>query len=191
MIDGRFYGSFDAHRFDEVFSSAADFTSQYGASGLPNLLKDSTSLTTIFYLLYGKYAGAYVAYDNVHQFKVQLFSLIYQYGPNWEKNLDIQKKLRALTDEQISQGGKAIYNNAQNPAVAPSTDALEELPYINSQSTTNYKKNPVEGYAHLAALLQDDFTERFLARFATLFISIVAPAQPLLYGVPESFDKED
>lgn len=191
MFDGRFYGSFDAHRFDEVFPSASDFAAEYGSSGLPNMLKDAASLTTIFYLLYGKYAGAYVAYDNINQFKVQLFSLIFQHGPTWEKNLDIQKKLRALTDEQISQGGKAIYNNAQNPAVAPSTDTLEELPYINSQSTTNYKKNPVEGYAHLAALLQDNYTERFLARFAPLFISIVAPARPLLFGVPESFDKEE
>jgi hypothetical protein len=78
-----------------------------------------------------------------------MFSVIFQYGPTWQKRLDIQAKIRGLTDSDILIGSKAIYNTALNPSTAPSTGSLEELTYINSQNTTNYKKSKLEAYAQL------------------------------------------
>ena len=68
------------------------------------------------------------------------------YGPTWEKRLDIQEKLRNISDDELRLGSKAIYNHALNPSTAPSTQALEELSYINDQSTSNYRKSKMDAY---------------------------------------------
>jgi hypothetical protein len=78
-----------------------------------------------------------------------MFSVIFQYGPTWEKKLDIQEKLRDLTEAEILAGAKAIYNHAFNPETTPSTASLEELNYINDQNITNYKKSKLEAYSIL------------------------------------------
>jgi hypothetical protein len=189
VMSDRYFGRYDTKTFADVFPDETTFVSSYAETKMPNLFKDQSTLTTIYYLLYAKYGRAHVATDDPFQFRAQIASIVFQYGPNWEKNIEIQKALRSLTHEQIVQGGKAIYNHAYNPGSEPTTATLEELTTINEQNVTNYKKNPVEGYAHLVALLEDDFTERFLAKFVTLFVVIMAPTSRLLYGVSD--EEED
>lgn len=108
-------------------------------------------------------------------------SIIFMYGPSWEKRLEIQTKIRDLTDEELMRGGKAIYNHSFNPSTAPKTGSLEELDTINEQNTTNYKKSKMEGYSMLMSLLERDVTEEFISLFSKLFIKILAPDYPLLY----------
>lgn len=114
-----------------------------------------------------------------------MFSIIFEYGPTWAKRLEIQDKLRDLTEEELITGGRAIYNHATNPSSLPSTSALEELDYIDNQSTTNYKKSKIEGYSLLIGLLETDVTEQFIRKFRKLFIAIVEPELPLWYAMEE------
>jgi hypothetical protein len=86
-------------------------------------------------------------------------------------------------------GSKAIYNTALNPSVSPSTSSLEELTYINSQNTTNYKRSKLEAYAQLLDLLEVDVTEEFLNKFKKCFKVFVAPEEPTLF-VTEIDDDE-
>ena len=69
-----------------------------------------------------------------------MFSIIYQYGPTWEKRLDIQKSLRGLTEEDIRGGTRQINNHAWNPGTEPSTATLDELTTTNEQTSTKYTK---------------------------------------------------
>ena len=110
-----------------------------------------------------------------------MFSVLFSYGPTWLKRLDIQNKLRALSDEEITKGGKAIYNNALNPDGGPATQSLEELSRINSQSTTNYKKSRMDAYAQLWSLLDVDVTTEFINKFRICFKQFVRPEETLLY----------
>ena len=96
-----------------------------------------------------------------------------------------------LADLQV--GGKAVYNTALNPNIAPTTSALEELPYINQQNTTNYAKSEAEAYGIKMNLLNNDVTESFLGKFRDLFLKIVQPTVPLWYieNINETEENED
>ena len=188
--------------FTQVWDEADEFVDEYKASGL---YKDVSKISddsaeTLFYLLYARYGNNPLANRDVNQFKYKVFSIIFQYGPAWEKELDVQAKIRAISDDpsdvndptkpNIFQGSKAIYNQALNPQTEPSTSSLNELTYINQQNTTNYKKSPLEGYAILLDLLKKDVTNEFLNRFQKCFKVFVSAEKPLLY-VTDIEEEED
>lgn len=175
-----YYGSYRTRTFADIFPSVTDFLTAYNGEQIPAKLSDETA-TTLYYLLYARYGNSHIAYDDENQFRYALLSTIFMYGPAWEKRLEIQDNLRGLTEAELLQGSKAIYNHAYNPSTQPSTGTLEEINYINDQNTTNYKKSKISAYADLLALLETDVTESFIYHFKKLFITIVAPDYPLLY----------
>ena len=132
------------------------------------------ALKTLFYLLYAKYGNNPIANNDPNQFKFKVYSLIFAYGPTWEKKLDIQDKLRALAEADLLAGAKQIYNHAFNPSATPSTETLEELTYINDQNTALHKKSKMEAYSLLWEILHSNATEEFLRQFIKLFSVAVA-----------------
>lgn len=177
---GSLYGTYRQKKFTDVYQSVEDFLADYKDCGIPTTISDN-SAQTLFYLLYGSYGNDIVASSDINRFKYKLFSIIFQYAPNWEKQLEIQNKLRGLTEEDIRLGSRQIYNTAQNPSTEPSTDTTDELQYINNQNVTKNQRGVLEGYATLLSLLRTDVTQEFLNRFRKLFLTIVQPEEPLLY----------
>lgn len=167
--------------FTDVWESVNDFLYDYQNNGIPKTIDVAKSAQTLYYLLYARYGNNPIANRDVNQFKAKVMSIIFSYGPTWEKRLDIQAKLRNLTDDQILVGAKAIYNSALNPSDAPGTGTLEELDYINQQNTTNYKKAPMEAYGQLWELLSIDVTTEFINKFKVCFKTFVMPERPLVY----------
>lgn len=51
--------------FAEVFPTAADFASEITNLGVPLSFSKEETLTTIYYLLYGKYADSHIASSNI------------------------------------------------------------------------------------------------------------------------------
>ena len=179
--------------FTDVWSSVIELKNDYEEAGIytePVISNDvvvkagtklsDASITILFSLLYSKYGNNPIANRDANQFKFKVFGIIFQYGPSWEKKLEIQEKLRALSDDEIAKGSKAIYNHAFNPGTAPAVGTLEELPAINEQNSTNFKKSKLEAYAMLMQLLQTDVTEEFLAQFKSLF-RVFLLEDPLAY----------
>ena len=179
------YGNYRNRKFSEIYPTLEDFQEDYKKVKLPLIeyVGQATSepVVTLYYLLYGKYGNSTIASSDETRFVYRLFSLIYQYGPNWIESTKIQKAIRELSLDQLKVGGKAIYNTALNPSTEPSTGSLTELTYINQQNTTNYAKSDVEAYALKMELLQKDTTEEFLGKFKSLFLRIVEPEVPLIY----------
>ena len=174
------YGNFRTKTFANIYTELKTFKEDYADNGIPTTISDA-NLTTLYYLLYARYGNSNVASSDENQFKYKLFSIIYMYGPAWQKRLEIQKKLMEMSDEAMLKGSTAIYNTALNPSQAPSTETIEELNYINSQNTTKYKKGKLEGYAALYSLIETDVTEAFIGKFKKLFITVVEPDYPLWY----------
>lgn len=173
-------GNFYTRTFGEIFGDFDTFYEDYTTCGIPVLLSHQ-NITTLFYLLYARYGNSHIASENENQFKYKVFSTIFMYGPTWEKRLEVQGKLRELTDEDIVLGSEATYNHAFSPNSAPSTNSREGLPYINDQNKALYTKGKLEGYANLMALLETDVTEKFIGRFKKLFLTFVEPYSPLWY----------
>ena len=180
---------FDTKLFSEIWEDKDAFLTDYNGVGIPTTIS-STNATTLYYLLYARYGNNPIANMDEEQFKYKVMSIIFQYGPTWEKRLSIQQSLRGLTDADLLQGSKAIYNHAYNPSQAPSTTALTELEYINDQNTTNYKKSKMEAYAQLWDLLAIDVTGEFLNKFQKCFKQFVQPERTFIY-VTEVEDEED
>ena len=180
--------------FTEVWSSAGSFVYDLTNSGIVTsygaMPIKSSSAQTLYYLLYARYGNNPIANLDEEQFKYKVFGIIFSYGPTWEKRLDIQDKLRKLQESDIIAGSKAIYNTALNPSQAPSTASLEELEYINSQNTTNYKKSKMDAYAQLWDLLDVDVTQEFLNKFKVCFKLVVRPERVMIYETEEDEDDE-
>ena len=178
--------------FCQIWDDVTDFSTDLAASPFAGAISASNpdNVSLVYYLLYARYGNNPIANLDVNQWKYKIFSVIFQYGPTWQKRLDIQAKVRALTDSDILAGGKAVYNHAFNPSTAPSTGSLDELTYINDQNTTNYKKSKMDAYAQLWDMLQTDVTEEFLNKFKKCFKVFVAPERPLLFVTEEDSSEE-
>lgn len=194
--------------FTDIYPDVETFVNDYKNNGIPYQYTYSyinsqgqpatatvptltdTNVQALFYLLYARYGNSPLANRDITQFKYKLFSVIFQYGPAWQKELEVQRKIMNLSEDDIRLGSKAIYNQALNPQTEPSTAALDELTYINQQNTTNYKKSPLEGYAILMELLKKDVTEEFINKFGRCFKKFVSNERPIIYVTEEEEDEE-
>lgn len=178
------YGNYRTRSFNDIYGNINDFKlsfEYYKDVGLdPKLIKQE-SISTIFYLLCARYGNSHIANSDENQFKLKLFSTIFQYAPYWEKKLDIQAKLRGFTEDQLREGSKQINNHSYNPSTAPTTDTLDELLTTNEQTATKFKKSRLDAYGILSDLLERDVTEEFIGKFKKLFLYIVEPQYPLWY----------
>ena len=176
----------DSFKNDYKNSQFYDAETINGVTNYHNSLDDK-SIKTLFYLLYAKYGNNTIANSDLTQFKYKIFSVIFQYGPTWQKDIEVQDKLRNLSDDDIIKGGKTIYNHAFNDAGSPSTGALEEITYINEQNTQNYKKSKLTSYNELMLLLHTNVTETFINRFKYCFKQMLG-FTPTIYYIDDEED---
>lgn len=149
------------------------------------------NLELIYYLLYSRYGNSVIASSDQNRFKFQLFSTIFQYGPTWAKELDIQKKIRETDISEFQKGNTNLINQAANPSMEPSTQTRDELPYINSQNVSKTTRSIADGYALVLSLLKEDVTESFLKRFQKLFLTVVEPESASWYiTYPDDYNYE-
>lgn len=181
MWNNSLYGNYRQVKFTDVYPDADTFLADYNSNGIKTTISQE-SATTLYYLIYSRFGNSVIASSDTNRFKYDLFGTIFSYGPTWEKRLDIQDKLRKLTDDEIFSGSTSINNHAYNPGTSPSTNYLDELPAINEQVTNKNKKDKMSGYAMLMSLLDTDVTEGFISKFKKLFIKVVQPDIPLWYA---------
>lgn len=175
------YGNYRTRKFTDAFPDEGSFAEEYAASGLDGVLTSSSSITVIYYLLYARYGNSHIANSDENQFRYKVWSIIYQYGPTWEKRLDIQKRLRTMTEAEMRTSAKMINNLAFNPSTEPTTSTTTELQTINQQSTGSHTTGIIDSYGRLWDLLATDVTEAFLNRFSKLFLAVAEPQLPLWY----------
>ena len=171
--------------FSQVWDSYDNFKADYSdlmplvSGGITPLKEDN--LKAVYYLLYARYGNNPIVNYDETQFKMKMMAVIVTYGPVWERKKAIQASLRSLTDDELLQGAKQIYNHAFNPSTEPSTTELEELTHINDQNVTNNKKSKMEAYSILWANLHVDATDEFMNKFKNCFSRFVGDQYPIIY----------
>ena len=147
---------YDTNLFCEIWDSSDKFLADYNNTGteftnqVPTTISQENALMT-YLLLFSRYGNNPIANYDVNQFKNKIFTIIWQYGPAWEKRLSMQEDIRNLTLQEITQGTKTdwssegtqsqnnsgtdttINNHAYNPSTAPTTQSTNELDYIDQQ----------------------------------------------------------
>ena len=148
---------YDTNLFCEIWDSSDSFLADYNNTGteftnqVPTTISQENALMT-YLLLFSRYGNNPIANYDITQFKNKIFTLIWQYGPAWEKRLSMQEDIRNLTLQEITTGTKTdwssegtqsqnnsgtdttINNHAFNPSTAPSTQDTNELNYIDQQN---------------------------------------------------------
>ena len=179
---------YNTKTFTDIFVDYSTFKTEYTSTQKFPMLIDAadsvshvSNLQILYYLLYSKFGNSPIANLDENQFKTKVGAIIWQYGPAWEKKLEIQDDIRDLTASDLLTGSYAIHKHAYNPATEPSND---DLNYVNDQNTTQYKKSKMDAYGQLWNLIVTDVTEEFLARFKPLF-------QKAINLKPYLFESED
>ena len=163
--------------FSKVFADAETFVKEYTESKLSkiNTVKDPE---LVYYLLAARYANSTIASWDITQFKYKVFSIMFEYGPAWEKRLEIQTAIRDIGIEEAIIGSKRIYNKSYNPSTPPGTGDTEFLDSIDEQTTDGWKKSKLDAYSNILMLIDTDVTEEFIGKFKKLFITVVEPNVP-------------
>lgn len=187
MWNNSLYGNYRQVKFTDVYPDATTFVNDYTTSAIPTTISNDTA-TTLYYLLYSRYGNSVIASSDTNRFKYDLFATIFSYAPTWEKRLDVQEKLRDLSDEELITGQATINNHSYNPSTAPSTGTLDELTTINEQVTQKGKRDKLTAYTELLRALWTDVTEQFLDKFQKLFLIILQPEIPLWYATEVTND---
>ena len=167
--------------FTDIFPSADDFVSFYRDTGLLETEITDAFLNRTWFYIYARYGNDPIAGADINQWMYRLLEKLNAYAPTYIKKDDIQKKLRALSDDDIREGYKTIFNHAINPSKAPSTDNTNELPYISDQNVNKTRKNKTDAYLTLWDALRSNLLEEFIGRFKPLFSKIVATTDRLIY----------
>lgn len=176
---------YETKTFAQVFPSYEAFKEDYNSlitlvsGGVQPLLEANIKAT--FYLLYARYGNNPIVNFDETQFKMKLMAVIATYGPTWEKKKALQKNFRDLSEADMLQGAKQIYNHAFNPSTEPSTGELEELTHINDQNVSNNKKSKMEAYSILWANLHVDATDEYMNKFKNCFSRFVGDQYPTLF----------
>lgn len=95
---------YDTKLMTEVWSQASEFLTDYQNAGIPTTISVQNA-TTLYYLLYARYGNTPIANYDENQWKYKMFSIIFQYGPTWEKRLDVQNTLRGLQISDLVDNG--------------------------------------------------------------------------------------
>ena len=173
---------YDTKTFADVYPTETEFLTDFDTyEPILGTSIDRTNMRLIYLLLSAKYCNSPIANYDESQFSRKMFVTIYMYAPTWLKRTEIQKALRSLTEDDIINGNKTITNHAYNPGTAPSTASLEELQYINDQSTNTVKQSKLNAYTMLWGMLATDVTAEFLAKFQPLFMMFTNPSIEDIY----------
>ena len=153
--------------------------------------KINGNMTTLYYLLFARYASSHIRSDYPKQWKMKLMMTVFEYGPTWSKRLEIQDKVRNMSDDEIQKGTIMTYNSAMNPDGAPTTETWETLKGINSQNKNLYQRGKLDSYAYIDQILKTDVTRDFIEKFKKFFDVMAAPGLPLMYDWSETYPSGD
>lgn len=95
---------YDTKIFTDIWNRVSEFLYDYQHVGIPTTIS-TTNATTLYYLLYARYANNPIANYDENQFKYKVMSIIFQYGPTWEKRLSVQNTLRGLQLSDLIDDG--------------------------------------------------------------------------------------
>lgn len=180
------FGLYRTRTFGQIFPDSTSFSAFYNANPVPARLMSGVDYATydisvIYGLLVSEFFASHIAFSSEDWFKMKLMQIIYEYGPAWQREMALQDKLMKLSDTDLVTGAKAIHNHAAHPSTAPATATLDEVEYIDDQSTTNWKKEKLKAYMDARNVIDDSVTREFISRFKKLFVRFIYADDPVEY----------
>lgn len=160
--------------FVEVYPTSTDFVNSFRSSVMTDYIKEDKYLEITYALLMSKYENSHIASITADSFKGKVNSVIFQYGPTWIKQLEMQQRLINLTEAELQAGTIAKSTAGYNPSNVPGTaNSDTEIETVNQQSLQKYTKSKLDAYSGLNELLKVNVTVNYLNQFKKLFMSVI------------------
>ena len=99
---------YSTNTFADTWGNVNSFLSDYTGSALYTSELTTDTLSKLYYLLYARYGNNPWANRDITQSKYKLYSIIWQYGPTWNKRLGIQSTLRGFTEADLKAGAQRV-----------------------------------------------------------------------------------
>ena len=132
----RMIPQYDTKIFTDIWEDKDEFLYDYKHVGIPATISDANA-TTLYYLLYARYGNNPIANYDEEQFKYKVFSIVFQYGPTWEKRLSIQNTLRGLQlEDLVSDGSFSQLFGHQGAGNSTTTNNLTNTRIIDTDTTS-------------------------------------------------------
>ena len=179
---------YNRRTFTSVWDSYEKFLNDYHDADIDKTIDDAHT-KTLYYLLYAKYGNSPIVNRDVTQFKYKVWTIIWQYGAEWQKRLAIQKDIKDLTDDELREGTRGIFNQANNPSIGPSTGDTGELSFVDAQTVSKSKKSKIDAKAIQWDSLNSGYTKVFIDKFKPLFSRFVGTTVDFLY--PNEYDDDE
>lgn len=183
--DTQFFGTFNTKIFSDIYPDKESFVTSWQACPLFTNDVSPENIEILYYELMARYANSHIAYYDIFQFKLQMWSKIRNKGPIWQRDMEIQHKLRNLTENELKEVRRFVTSEAANPGQGGITGTENEpddeiLNYINSQVRNKETMSPIDALKNLMGSLYD-VTSSFIDDFKKLFIMVAMPNGPLIY----------
>lgn len=136
------YPKYENSTFSDVWDEANKFLADIANSPFSSAITTANQ-TLLYYLLYAKYGNSPIANRDETQFKYKVFSTIFEYGPTWEKRLDIQKTLRDMSLQDILAGGSETITGTDTNIGSDSKSESGNKNDTGSQSTVSVSASTI------------------------------------------------
>lgn len=156
----------------ELFENYNDFKEKRDEYIIAEVDSTNEQQLCIYNLLILNFGNSSVAYDTPNAFYRHFFIEYWNCCDEFTKRIDMIKKLRDLTVDELVNEMETISNVANNDNSPVENPLQEIIPYITTQSSTSSKGNRALAYHRAITLYRDNEVNNFLNKFKKFFLTI-------------------
>lgn len=129
-------------------------------------------METLLKACYMHFANANIAYDTIEAFKRHFAESILINLAFYTNKLCIATKASQLSDEELIRGDITIANTASHDNEEVDNPLDEPLKFIETQSSSNIKRNKLESFILYVRNLPKTYIDEFITRFCSHFLFV-------------------
>lgn len=158
--------------FKELIPSFDRFLELYDKYMIEHINLDDDELEKVYKILLNNYCNCSIAYDTPNAFYRMFFLEIFNSAEDYIIKLNMVKKLRELTVDELVSEYETITNVANNDNAVVSEPLKHIVPYITTQSSSASKGNKANAILRGLSAYRDNQVKYFVDKFHYLFLTI-------------------
>lgn len=158
--------------FKELIPSFDKFLELYDKYMIEQLYLEDEDIEKVYKILFNNYCNCSIAYDTPNTFYRMFFLEIFNSAEDYIIKLNMIKKLRELTVDELVSEYETITNVANNDNAVVSEPLKHIVPYITTQSSSTSKGNKANAILRGLSVYRDNEVKYFVDKFQYLFLTI-------------------
>lgn len=158
--------------FKDLIPTFDKFLELYDNYMIEHINLDDEELEIIYKILYNNYCNCSVAYDTPNAFYRMFFLEIFNSGEDYIIKLNMVKRLRQLSEDDLVKEYETVSNVANNDNEIVSDPLQHIVPYITTQSSSTSKGNKANAILRGLSAYRDNNVKYFVDKFQYLFLTI-------------------